>query len=78
MSGSEYEASADESEPIQYEDAKRFKLAFGKCQGKRLAFLIKTQQGRNYLRYLLKWDQLRDNTRRNIESVLQHHESRKS
>ena len=47
-----------------------YKLAFGKNKGVPLSEMIKTARGRSYLRYILKWDDVRPNTSANINSAL--------
>jgi hypothetical protein len=59
-----------DDEEVQWQD---FKLSFGKHRGKTLAQMIQTTQSRDYLRYLLRWDDLRAETRRPIQAALDHY-----
>ncbi len=63
--------------PVLWEDAKNFKLAFGKYKGRNLDDMIKTGRRRNYLRYLTKWDELRPSTKQNIDCALQEYSIQK-
>ena len=76
-SGSEQEFSGSENEPT-WEQAKNFKLRFGRYKGKRLCQLITTKKRRNYLTYLLKWDSLREDGRGNIKCVMEHYQEMKA
>jgi hypothetical protein len=76
-SGSEQDFSGSENEPT-WEQAKNFKLRFGRYKGKRLDQLIKTKKRRNYLTYLLKWDSLREDGRANIKCVMEHYQELKA
>jgi hypothetical protein len=69
MSDSEMEFSGDE-EPITWQSAKRFKLLFGKHRGKSLGSIVRTMKGREYLRYILNWSELRPETGDQIKCVL--------
>ena len=76
-SGSEQEFSGSENEPT-WEQAKNFKLRFGRYKGKRLGQLITTKKRRNYLTYLLKWDSLREDGRGNIKCAMEHYQEMKA
>ena len=77
-SGSEQEFSESEDElKVTWTKAKHFKLAFGLYRDRRLHEMIKTKKRRNYLKYLLSWDKLRDITRKNIECALEQYEGMK-
>ena len=69
-SGSEQEFSgADEG--VTWEQARRFKLRFGKYSGRRLQDMIKTKKRRALLKYYIGWDKLRDDARENIRLPLE-------
>jgi hypothetical protein len=74
MSDSESIEFSDEPQTITWETAKRFKLVFGQHRGKRLAILVKSAKNRDYLRYLLSWENIRPDTAANISCVLNHYE----
>jgi hypothetical protein len=58
--------------------AKVFQVPFGRYKGKLLKNMLKSKKRRDYLRYLLKWDDLRDNTKDNITCALQHYTDTKT
>lgn len=65
-----FELSDDEEKaplPEQWQD---FELRFGKYSGQTLASISKSGAGRSYLRYLLKWPELRPMTRDFVERAL--------
>ena len=78
-SGSDQDFSSDSDNELQvtWAKAKMFKLAFGQYRDRRLHEMIKTKKRRNYLKYLLGWDKLRDITRQNIECALEQYEGMK-
>ncbi len=76
-SGSEQDFSGSENEPT-WEQAKNFKIRFGRYKGKRLGQLITTKKRRNYLKYLLGWDKLREDGRANIKCVMEHYQELKA
>jgi hypothetical protein len=53
-----------------WENAKDFKIPFGKHKGKTLNELVKKKIGRSYLNYLLTWEDLFDTTKTPIETAL--------
>lgn len=71
-----FEESGDEDfegewkSPTTWEDVKDFKLVFGKFKGKTLQDMLITSRGRNYLKYLLRWDELRPYTKEHITLAL--------
>ena len=69
MSDVEFEFSGDE-EAVTFETARRFKLRFGQYSGKTLGNLVRKAKTRDYLRYLEKWQELKEETRLNINAVL--------
>lgn len=66
--------SDDELEDYNYEFVKDFKLPFGKYKGQEMQVMILTPRKRDYLRYLLKWDELQRETRGTITCALEHYE----
>jgi hypothetical protein len=77
MSDVEIEYS-DEEQETSWDTAQRFKLVFGKYQGKRMAFMVRKSETREYLRYLLTWDKLKPKTKSNIECALDHYKTAKT
>lgn len=53
-------------------------LRFGKHKGSTLRQMICSKAGRDYLRYLLKWDQLRPATKEGIEHALDFYDEQKA
>lgn len=74
----EFVFSGDELNTMTYEEARRFKLRFGKLQGERLGTAASNSEGREYLRYLLTWKELRGETKVPIEMVLAEYDKRKA
>ena len=74
-SGSEQEFSGDEG--VTWEQARRFKLRFGKYSGRRLQDMIKTKKRRALLKYYIGWDKLRDDAREHIRVALDHYSEMK-
>ena len=72
-SESDFVLSEDE-QAVTYEQAKRYKIRFGKYSGKRLCQLVRKSKTRDYLRYLLSWKQLRSEAKANIACVLDEYE----
>jgi hypothetical protein len=67
--------SEEENENLTFDQAKRYKILFGKHKGKRLVTLIRTSKGRDYMRYLLSWAELREEARSNISKCLEEYEN---
>jgi hypothetical protein len=63
---------------LTWSSAKAFPVPFGRYKGKMLKNMLKSKKRRDYLRYLLKWDDLRDNTKDNITCALQHYTDTKT
>ena len=63
---------------LTWASAKAFPVPFGRYKGKLLKNMLKSKKRRDYLRYLLKWDDLRDNTKDNITCALQHYTDTKT
>lgn len=71
-----FEFSDDDEEPtVQWRDAT---LGFGKYKGWTIESMLNKSKQRGYLRYLLKWDNLRQDTRTQITDALKYYESVKS
>ena len=70
-SGSEQGFSGDEC--VTWQQARRFKLNFGKYVGRKLEDMIKTKKRRALLRYYIGWDKLRDDALENIRVALDHY-----
>jgi hypothetical protein len=75
-SGSEIDLSQEVI--LTWSVAKVFQVPFGRYKGKLLKNMLKSKKRRDYLRYLLKWDDLRDNTKDNITCALQHYTDTKT
>jgi hypothetical protein len=73
-SGCEVNFSGDEEELSWEGGVQRFKIKFGRYKGKRLAQMITTKKRRNYLKYLLGWDKLRQETKGPILVALAHYD----
>jgi hypothetical protein len=70
---SEFECSNDEEQ----HNPREFIIRFGKCKGQRLGDITKTKAGRDYLRYLLTWSELRAETRSSVSAMLRVYEKSK-
>lgn len=55
-----------------------FELRFGKHKGAKLSTIVTISEGRDYMRYLLKWDELRSVTRKHLTRVLRFYDSEKA
>ena len=78
-----FEFSDDEEEketgPVGWAEASTYIIPFGTTfKGQTLGDIAKSRRGRNYLKYLLKWDQLRPHTRMMINYVLAEYDSAKA
>ena len=77
----EIDFSDEENQYDQYNhdvnDWRNFQLRFGKHKGRSLQFMIHNPRDRSYLRYVLKWDDIRPNTAENIRAALSHYEEEK-
>jgi hypothetical protein len=58
---------------VTWQQARRFKLNFGKYVGRKLEDMIKTKKRRALLRYYIGWDKLRDDALENIRVALDHY-----
>jgi hypothetical protein len=74
-SGSEQDFS--DGEGVTWEQARRFKVRFGKYSGRKLEDMIKTKKRRALLKYYIGWDKLRDDARANIRVALDHYSEMK-
>ena len=63
---------------VTWSQARRFKMPFGKHRGEFLGDIVAGREGRNYLRYILSWSDLKDNTRQQIQCAIDHYEMLKS
>ena len=73
-----WEWSDDEEElPVTWQTACAWQLPFGQHRGEALGVLVRTPKERNYLRWLLGWDKLREDTEAKIRCVLEHYEQQK-
>lgn len=63
--------------PDEYDDAREFTLKFGQYRGATLGQVAMYSDGRAYLRYLLDWPELRDNTKVAIQCVLDNYDTRR-
>ncbi len=53
-------------------------MRFGKLRGQSLGCIAKTKAGRDYLRYLLTWSELRAGTRSNVRAMPRVYEETKA
>lgn len=74
-SGSEQDFS--DNEGVTWEQARRFKLKFGKYSGRKLEDMIKTRKRRASLKYYIGWEKLGDYARENIRVALEHYNEMK-
>jgi len=56
-----------------WKNAKDFVLNFGKFKGAPMKKLVKTRQGRRYLKYMLEWDDLYAGTKQAIQTAIGHY-----
>jgi hypothetical protein len=68
---SDYELSDDDE--VKVIEWRKYSLPFGKHRGTMLGPMIRTGNGRNYLRYLLEWDDLRPETKAVITQAMDHY-----
>ena len=59
-----------DDEGMELKEAMEVRLEFGKHKGKEIGSIVATKNGREYLRYLQKWDELRWDTKAAIDTVL--------
>ena len=62
---------SDEETP-DVSEWRTFKLVFGKHKNVTLSTMMCRGETRHYLKHLLNWPKLRDDTRANIETALSH------
>jgi hypothetical protein len=72
------EQDFSDNENVTWEQARNFKLLFGKFKGLELQDMIKTKDRRSTLRFYMGWDKLRDDARENIRVALKHYAKLKS
>ena len=67
--------SDDENEEFEvtWEQVQTYRIPFGQHRDKTFGDMIKRGKTRSYLRWLMTWDELRDNTRTHIECALEHY-----
>ncbi len=64
------EWSDDEKDGMDVQQALDSTLGFGQWATRQLSVIMATQRGRDYLRYILQWDELKPGKRAAIEAVL--------
>lgn len=62
-----------DSQPLEGGSWQNFTLRFGKYKGTTLDTMIQKGRTRQYLRYILKWPDIRPNTADNINQALAHY-----
>jgi hypothetical protein len=68
-----------DSEPvIDWNSCRSFALPFGKYRGETLGVLVRTKKTREYLRWLLTWEEIREETEAQIRCVLEHYDAVKA
>ena len=55
-----------------------WKLPFGKYKAKPVKTVLRTKEGRDYLRYLLSWQELRQSSRDRIDFALEFYKQAKA
>jgi hypothetical protein len=69
---------SDDAQEVTWDSAKRFKLLFGKHKGRRLGTMIRKPKHRDYLKYLLGWDDIRPDTAKHISCALDYYREMKN
>jgi hypothetical protein len=70
--------SDDEDEGMDVNTACNFKLRFGKHKGEAIGSVAGSRDGRSYLKYLLGWSELREETRMPIQVVLDEYQRQRN
>ena len=74
-SENDFKISSDEAREMSYADAMRFKLPQRFSHwGRRLGVVARSSSGRGYLKYILDWKELPDDTVAAIKIVLEHYD----
>jgi hypothetical protein len=68
---------SDQEAEVDMDAYKTEQLAFGKYKGCTFEHMIKTRRTREYLKYLLKWDELKSVTREHIRNALDAYDNAK-
>lgn len=68
---------SDDEVQVDVDGYKTAELAFGKYRGRTFGNMMKTPRTRGYLKYLLKWDELKPVTRAHIQYALAAYENSK-
>lgn len=63
---------------VTWGQARRFVMPFGKYKGTLLGDVVANKAGRGYLRYILTWPELKQNTRMQFQCAIDHYEHLKS
>jgi hypothetical protein len=69
---------SDDEVAVEPDAYKTELLAFGKYKGRTIGSMIATQKTRSYLKYLLKWDELKSVTRAHIQAAFAAYEGGKT
>lgn len=67
-----------EPEELTWEEVSMWKLPFGKYKAKPVKTVLRTKEGRDYLRYLLSWQELRQSSRDRIDFALEFYKQAKA
>jgi hypothetical protein len=70
MQWSDAEVSDEEGLPVLWATVAPQQFPFGKYKGSTYEEMIQRKRSRNYLRYILTWDKLRNHTKLKIECAL--------
>lgn len=62
---------------VQWDEVKAWTIPFGRYKGTELSVLIRDRRGRDYLKWLLKWEALRMETKVKFDCALEHYKSKK-
>lgn len=65
-------------EEVEWSTVQSFKMPFGKHKGKTMVEMIRTKDGRDYLRYMCNWKDLRSDTKAIFECALEVYNNYKS
>lgn len=67
-----------EVEEVEWSEAQHYKMPFGKYKGTTMATLVRTKEGRDYLRYMCGWKDLRSETKAIFECTLDQYRAYKN
>ena len=71
---SDFEFSDSEPDEVTWENASCWQLNLGKYRGQTLGAMVRKREQREYLRWLVTWDQLRQETKVYVTCALDHYQ----